>query len=85
MSCKVYTVQSVYTGQGPGTVHVDTTPSGMEQEYWHERRRCSHLLSFSTKLVITEAVTLAVFQSKAFDSELTLFFTNKKKEHKEPE
>ena len=24
MSCKVYTVQSVYTGQGPGTVHVYT-------------------------------------------------------------
>ena len=24
MSCKVYTVQSVYTGQGPGTIHVYT-------------------------------------------------------------
>ena len=31
MSCKVYTVQSVYTGQGPGTVHVYT-------QLWAEHR-----------------------------------------------
>ena len=32
MSCKVYTVQSVYTGQGPGTVHMYT-------QLWAEHRQ----------------------------------------------
>ena len=39
-SYKVYTVQSMYTGQGPCKVHVYTQPwteqSGVEQDYWHE-------------------------------------------------
>ena len=32
MSCKVYTVQSVYTGQGPGRVHVYTLWAEHSQE-----------------------------------------------------
>ena len=44
--CKVYSVQTMYTGRGPTTVIVYTQSwAEQSQEYWHERQDCSHFLS----------------------------------------